>query len=396
MTVAVTFAGTRLLGRLLGLPPARSLLIATGFSICGASAVAAMKEVADGDEDDAAVAIALVTLFGSLAIFALPALRLLADALGWRSIFLINVPIGMLGSIGTLVFLPADRTAGDRSAKGFDLLGAVLFAGFSSSFLLGLGAGPSAGWVSWPTLGLLGAALAFLVFFAAQEVRSAGPVIELRLFRRRVFGLGNVAGFLAFVLMLFRALLFPLYLHEVMDRSLATTGLLMTLQAVAMLLVSPVAGRWSDRVGSRQPTLVALALTTLAMLGSVLLGPASPLWLIGAVLGLFGVALGLFLSPHNSALMGDLPRERAGTAGAILATVRNLGKSVGVAAAVLVYSAFAGTSATVAVDPDVLLSGFRGTFAVGAVLAGVALVAVVAMYWRQQQTSAEGASGRMR
>lgn len=74
-TVTVTFTGTRLLGRLLGVPPARSLLVATGFSICGASAVAAMEEVAGGDEDDTAVAIALVTLCGSLAIVLLPLLR---------------------------------------------------------------------------------------------------------------------------------------------------------------------------------------------------------------------------------------------------------------------------------------------------------------------------------
>ncbi len=74
-TVAVTFTGTRLLGRLLGVPPARALLIATGFSICGASAVAAMEEVAGGDEDDTAVAVALVTLCGSLAILLLPLLR---------------------------------------------------------------------------------------------------------------------------------------------------------------------------------------------------------------------------------------------------------------------------------------------------------------------------------
>jgi len=75
VTVAVTFVGTRLLGRLLGVSPARSLLIATGFSICGASAVAAMEEVAGGGDDDTAVAVALVTLCGSLAIFLLPALR---------------------------------------------------------------------------------------------------------------------------------------------------------------------------------------------------------------------------------------------------------------------------------------------------------------------------------
>lgn len=75
VTVAATFTGTRLLGRALGVPPARALLIATGFSICGASAVAAMEEVAGGDEDDTAVAIALVTLCGSAAILLLPPLR---------------------------------------------------------------------------------------------------------------------------------------------------------------------------------------------------------------------------------------------------------------------------------------------------------------------------------
>ncbi len=74
-TVAITFVGTQLLGRVLGLPPARSLLVATGFSICGASAVGAMKEVAGGDEEDTATAIALVTLCGTLAIVVLPALR---------------------------------------------------------------------------------------------------------------------------------------------------------------------------------------------------------------------------------------------------------------------------------------------------------------------------------
>ena len=313
---------------------------------------------------------------------------LLTDAFGWRSIFLVNVPIGLLGAVGTLVYLPADRPAGGRSPARFDVLGALLFAGFSSSLILGLGAGPGAGWISGLTLGLLGAAATFLVLFALQERRSADPLIDLRLFRRPIFGLGSLASFLSFVLMFFPAVLFPLYLHEVMRLPLATTGLLMTLQAVAMLLVSPVAGRWSDRVGSRRPALVALSVMTTAMLASVLLGAASPLWLIGGVLALFGVGLGLFLSPMNSAVMGDLGRDRSGTAGAILATVRNLGKSVGVAVAVLFYSAFAGTSATVAVDPRVVLAGFRGAFLVGAVLACAALVAVVSMYRRQNRDSA--------
>ena len=315
---------------------------------------------------------------------------LLTDAFGWRSIFLVNVPVGLLGAVGILVLLPADRAAG-RSVAGFDMLGALLFAGFSSALILGLGTGPGAGWASPATLGLLAASVVLLVLFALQEARSAGPVIDLRLFRRRVFGLGNLAGFVSFVLLLFPAVLFPLYLHEVLGRSVGTAGLLMSLQAAAMLLVSPAAGRWSDRAGSRRPALVGLATTAVAMLASALLGPGAPLWLVGLVLAGLGAGSGLFLSPNNSAVMGDLSRDRAGTAGAILATARNLGKAVGVALAVLLYTAFAGTSATVGVDEADLLAGLRGAFLVGAVLAGAGLAAVVLMYRGQRAESAHAA-----
>jgi EmrB/QacA subfamily drug resistance transporter len=310
----------------------------------------------------------------------------LTDAFGWRSIFLINVPVGLLGAVGTFVLLPADRPTGPPAAKTFDLLGALLFAGFSSALLLGLGTGPSAGWSSGITLGLLAAALLLLVLLLVQEGRSASPVIDLGLFRRRVFGLGNLAAFLSFVLMLFPAVLLPLYLHEVEDWSLGATGILMMVQAVVMLLVSPAAGWWSDRAGSRCPTLVALGFTTAAMAACVFLGTA-PVWLAGLVLTLFGLGFGLFLSPNNSAVIGDLARDRAGTAGATLATVRNLGKSVGVALAVSLYSVFAGTSATAAVPSDVLLAGFRGAFQVGTALAGVALVVVIVMYRRHDEAS---------
>lgn len=311
----------------------------------------------------------------------------LADAFGWRSIFLINVPVGLLGAIGTFVLVSADRPAGRSAAKRFDLLGALLFAGFSSALLLGLGTGPSAGWTSGVTLGLLGASLLFVGLLLVQEGRAASPVIDLALFRRRVFGLGNLAAFLSFVLMLFPAVLFPLYLHEVENWSLGATGLLMMVQAVVMLLVSPVAGWWSDRVGSRSPTLVALCCTTGALAGCVLLG-AAPVWLVALVLVFFGLGFGLFLPPNNSAVMGDVARDRAGTAGATLATVRNLGKSVGVALAVSLYSAFAGTSATVGVPDDVLVAGFRGAFVVGTVLAAAAVVIAVLMYRRPGAASA--------
>lgn len=311
---------------------------------------------------------------------------LLTDAFGWRSIFFINVPIGLLGVLGTFVFLPAAAGTGG-SWRQLDLPGAVLFAGFSSSLLFGLAMGPGTGWSSRAVLALLAAATLFVLLFAVRESRVSRPLIDLRLFRRRVFGFGNLAAFLSFVLMFFPAVLFPLYLHEVVGWSIAMTGLVMTVQAVAMLLVSPFSGWWSDRVGSMRPALAALGLLTVAMLGTAFIGPAAPSWLIGALLALLGAAFGLFLSPNNSAVMGDLGRHHAGTANGILATLRNLGKAVGVALAVLVYQAFAGTATTVGAPPDVFLAGFRGVFLTGAVLSAVALLAVVCMYRREEPGS---------
>jgi EmrB/QacA subfamily drug resistance transporter len=164
---------------------------------------------------------------------------LLTDAFGWRSIFLINLPVGLLGVIGTCVFLPAEPRR--RALIGqLDLPGVFLFGGFTASLLLGLGIGPGSEWSSGKVLCLLAATALFLLLFIGWESRAARPLIDIRLFRRRVFGLGTLAAFLSYILMLFPAFFLPLYLHEVLGWSLGTAGLLMTIQAIAMLLVAPL------------------------------------------------------------------------------------------------------------------------------------------------------------
>jgi EmrB/QacA subfamily drug resistance transporter len=307
---------------------------------------------------------------------------LLTEAFGWRSIFLINLPVGLLGAVGTLLFLPSDRGTGG-SLRQLDPMGAVLFAGFAASLLLGLGTGSGAGWASAGVVALLLTACALLLLFVLWEFRVTRPLIDLRLFRHRVFGLGNLAGFLYYVLTVFPPFLFPLYLYEVLGLSTGRTGLLMTLPALAMLIVSPFSGWWSDRMGSMWPALGALLLIMLAMSGTAFLGPESPSWLVGALLALLGAALGLFSSPNNSAVMGALGRDQVGMANGIVSTLRNLGRAVGVAVVVLVYQAFAGTSATVGASPDTFLTGFRGVFLTGALISAAVFVVIVLMYRRQ-------------
>ena len=318
---------------------------------------------------------------------------LLTDAFGWRSIFLINVPIGLIGAVGTLVFLPYEPGTGG-SLRRLDPWGALCFAGFAACLLLGLGRGPGGGWSSPGVLGLLVAATGFLLLFVIRGLRAAHPLIDLRLFRLGVFGFGNLAGLLYYVLTVFPPFLFPLYLQEVLGWSTGTTGVLMTLQAVSMLLVSPFSGRWSDRVGSMWPAVTALGLMMLAMSGAAFLGPSSPHWLVGLLLASLGAGFGMFNSPNNSAIMGALGREHIGTANGILSTTRNLGRALGVTVVVLLYQTFAGTAATAGVASSTFLAGFHGVFLAGALVGAATLGTVLLMHRRPRAARTCPAGGR--
>lgn len=311
---------------------------------------------------------------------------LLTDAFGWRSIFFINVPVGLLGAVGTLVFLPNEAGTG-FALRQLDLTGGALFAGFAASLLLGVGTGPGAGWTSAGVVALLLSACALLPLFVLWELRVARPLIDLRLFRHRVFGLGNLASFLYYLLTVFPPFVFPLFLYEILGLSTGQTGLLMTLPAATMLVVAPFSGWWSDRVGSMCPALVALTLLMLAMSGTALLGPSSPLWVVCLLLALLGTALGLFGSPNISAVMGAVGRDQVGMANGIVATIRNLGRALGVAVVVLLYQAFAGTSATAGTSQDVFLAGFRGVFVSGAAIGAGAFVVIVLMHRRRRRAA---------
>jgi EmrB/QacA subfamily drug resistance transporter len=305
----------------------------------------------------------------------------LTDAFGWRSIFFINLPIGLLGAVGTFVFVPAVAGSGG-GVRALDLPGAALFAAAVTALLLGLGRGPATGSMPPDAVALLGGSAVLVVLFVLWQRRTARPLIDLALLRRRVFGLGILAAFLYFTLLTITPFLFPLYLQEVLGWSTSTTGLVMTLQAVAMLVVSPLSGWWSDRTGSRLPALTALAILAASLLAAAFLGSDPPVWAIGGLLALLGVGPGMFNSPNNSAIMGDVGPERIGTANGVISTARNLGRAIGVAVVASGYQAFAGTSATAGVPDQTFLDGFRGVLFIGAALAVAALVAVVFMYRR--------------
>ena len=252
----------------------------------------------------------------------------LAQQYGWRSVFYINVPVGALAILLSLRFIPYARP--ERRGERFDIAGAVTFLAGLVALLLALNQGHAWGWTSVPVVALAAAAAAALAGFIAIERRSGSPMLDLSLFRARVFSAATVSALLNYICLYFITFLLPFYLIQGRGLTPARAGLLLTAEPVLMAVISPLSGALSDRVGSRALSTVGMVIIAVGSAMLARLGPASAL--SGVVLGLavVGLGMGLFASPNTSALMGAAPRVRQGIAAGILATARNLGMVLGV------------------------------------------------------------------
>lgn len=260
---------------------------------------------------------------------------LLTDALGWRSIFSVAIPVGLLAIPLSVFVLREERismgSAGRR--EPFDWLGALLWAVVLVAFIFALNQGPVMGWGSPAIVGLFASSLVVLVAFLLVELRSSYPTIRLSLFRVWGFSAGCTATFTCFVGQQAVVFLMPFYLQLARGLSVRTAGVLMTVVPLAMAVAAPISGRLSDRYGSRGLASVGLAMTALALALLARMTSAGQGYpaIIGAFI-LFGLGLGIFQSPNNSFIFGSVPREHYGVASGFIATLRNAGSSIGIGA----------------------------------------------------------------
>ena len=260
----------------------------------------------------------------------------LTSHLGWRSVFFINVPVGLLALGLSQRFVPLDRPRSATAA--FDIPGSALFATGLVALLLALNQGHAWGWVSLPTLGLLGLAAASLAGFVSWERRTTAPMLDLGLFRDRSFSAAGVSALLNFVCVSGLLFLLPFYLIEGRALSAARAGLFISALPLAMAAVAPASGWLSDRIGPALPTTTGMILLAAGALLLTRLGPNTGLHTLAWELALAGTGVGLFLSPNNSALMGAAPLDRQGVAAGVRATARNLGNVLGIGSVGAVFN----------------------------------------------------------
>jgi EmrB/QacA subfamily drug resistance transporter len=235
---------------------------------------------------------------------------------GWRSIFLINVPIGIFGTIWGYLRLKevGTKTVGQK----FDYAGSILYCIGLSTILLALTIGdPTSG----RNIAILAGGLAFFVAVVFVELNHKYPTLDLTLFKIRQFAMGNLANFLNSLTFSCGPFLRSLYLQLVLGYSPLKTGLLLIPMDTLILILNPISGRLADRYGSRVLSSLGLAFNAAALIWFSTLNEKSSYGTVLISLVLFGFGLALFAPAITSSLMGSVPSQKRGVASGIVTTI---------------------------------------------------------------------------
>lgn len=274
---------------------------------------------------------------------------LITEMFTWRWIFYINVPIGIIGVLATLRYLP-DKIRITRGAQRFDPAGAIVLCAGLTSLMLGMTFGQEAGWDSPVIIGLFSAFVVLLIVFVMVEKRVEQPIVDLSLFRNRLFAASLVSSFLSFLALFAVMFLMPFYLEELRGFTPDHAGLLLTAVPLAIGVVSPLSGWLSDIMGSRLLSSLGLAIGCAGLWFLSNLTTQTSVHSIIWPLAVAGLGQALFQTPNNNAIMGSVPMNRLGTASGFLATVRVLGQGFSVALAGAIFTSHGGADAGIALS----------------------------------------------
>ena len=253
---------------------------------------------------------------------------LLVDSVGWRSIFWVNIPVGVCAIVLSLLFIPESRAARPRRV---DIPGQILVITLLSSLTYGIIEAPERGWTSTPILAAFIAAALSVIALLWFEDRRDEPLIDVRFFHSIPFASATALAVAAFGSLGGFLFLNTLYLQDVRGLSALHAGLDTLPMAVTAMIVSPISGRMVGKSGSRAPLLTAGVTMTA---GSAMLTVISPstsfTWLFAAYV-LFGAGFGLVNPPITHTAVSGMPRDQAGVASGIASTSRQVGQTLGVA-----------------------------------------------------------------
>ncbi|MDE3077156.1 MAG: MFS transporter, partial [Chloroflexota bacterium] len=267
---------------------------------------------------------------------------LIAQHLGWRWIFLINVPIGLAATAVSARVLPAQ---GARSPGKLDVWGTLLLALGLAALTLGLSFGNEWGWTSLRLMASVAVAAVALILVLPVERRAQQPAIDTKLFQHPIFTSAFLSYLFSFVSFFSVVLLMPFYLVQLRGFDIQTAGLLLTPFSALMMFFAPLASRLSRRLPPTVVSALGMACGAAGLGAMALFDSATPVFAILAAMFVIGAGEGLFYPPNNEAYFASAPLNRRGLASGLLATGRAIGQTTGVALSAAIFIGLGGSAA---------------------------------------------------
>jgi EmrB/QacA subfamily drug resistance transporter len=249
--------------------------------------------------------------------------------LNWTWVFWFNVPLALVGALWAAVVL-RELTGRDEDTR-FDFAGTITFLVGLTGLVLGLSKGGISGWNNPLVLGGLIAAAVLLPAFVVIERHQRAPMLDLTIFKNRLFAAASAAAFINGLSRFALLFLFVFYFQGVQGNSPLLAGIKLAPMAVGMLISSPLAGIWADRRGSRGLAVMGMLVGALGLALMTTLGRDTSYWASGSYLFIVGVGSGMFNSPNTAAMMGTVAPYRRGIAAGARVLVQNTGAVISIA-----------------------------------------------------------------
>ncbi|WP_252223571.1 MULTISPECIES: MFS transporter [unclassified Clostridium] len=265
--------------------------------------------------------VALGTLLGP------PLGGLIISVVSWEYIFLINVPIGTVAFIAAMKYLPKDKIT---TKQTLDYNGAILFLICIVSLFLGLLKGQKIGYNHITIILSFIIAIVSFIVFIILESKIKNPLVDLSIFKNRVFSINVFCAFLSFVGISCINIIQPFYLQDVLELSPGTTGFIMMGYPIVLTIIAPLSGYLADKIGSKILTLSGLLVSAIGLFAMTTLNEQSSFLIIISVISIVALGNGIFQSPNNTLVMSSVEKSKLGIAGGINALIRNLGFVFGV------------------------------------------------------------------
>ncbi len=296
----------------------------------------------------------------------------LTQYFGWRSIFAFLVPFGLLSLY--LIFKKMKTEWAEAHGEKFDWKGSLVYGVSLFSFMYGFSKLPSAsGWI------FLSGGVILAGIFLLIEKKTDNPVFDVRLIlRNRVFAFSGMAALIHYSATSATGFFISLYLQYLKDLDARSAGLIMISQPVAMTILSPIAGKLSDRINPGVIASAGMGLTATGLIMLCFINSTTPTYLIVLLLLMMGIGFGLFSSPNSNAIMSSVEKRHLGVASGVVGTMRMIGQMMSMGIAMMLIAVYIGKNT---INPETypgLISAMRTGFIIFSILSVFGIFASLA------------------